>query len=144
MKVTLRLVSMALGFGLVSGALTGRAEARDPAECQESWGRAVRSYLTQNRKSGPEDAVFAPACALEGQGKKDEARVEAVIIGARALAKLDLRGCQHFMENYVASSKPKDVCDAATGGDENRLRTVVKESMPARPEGKSTPKKGKK
>lgn len=106
--------------------------ARDPEECQERWGRALRSYLTQNRTKGPEDKVFAGACALEGQGKKDEARVEAVLVGARELNRLDPRGCQRFMESYVGSSRPKDVCDTAAGGDEGALRKLIQESMPPR------------
>jgi hypothetical protein len=120
------------------GLWTREADAREPEECQLAWGQAVRSYLTQNRTKGPEDAVFAPACQLEAQGKKDDARVEAVIIGSKALAKLDPRGCQRFMESYINSSKPKDVCDAALQGDEAVLRKLITDSMPARPAGGTT------
>jgi hypothetical protein len=134
----LRRVGRAVLATLVAGLglwISASAEAREPEECQLAWGQAVRSYLTQNRTKGPEDAVFAPACQIEAQGKKDEARVEAVVIGARALAKLDPRGCQRFMESYINSSKPKDVCDAALQGDEAMLRKLINDSMPARPTG---------
>ena len=115
------------------------AEAREPEECQMAWGQAVRSYLTQNRTEnhwkpilGENDTAFASACQLEVGGKKDDARVEAVMIGAKALAQLDPKGCQRFMASYVNSSKPKDVCDAAAGGDDARLRKLITQSMPAR------------
>ena len=34
---------------------------------------------------------------------------------------------------YIASSRPKDVCDLANAGDEAALRKAVTESMPPRP-----------
>lgn len=107
------------------------ATARTAEDCQLAWGQAVRSYLTQNRTKGPEDEAFAPACKLEAEGKKDEARVEAVAIGASALAKLDGRGCQRFMETYIESTRPKDVCDNASG-DREKLKALIRETMPAR------------
>lgn len=113
-----------------------RAEAREPEECQLAWGQAVRSYLTQNRTKGPEDAVFAPACEMEAQGKKDEARIEAAVIGAKALARLDAKGCARFMESYMSSTRGKDVCDQAMQEDPAALRKLIVESIPARPAGK--------
>jgi hypothetical protein len=130
-----------VAIGLIGLSLSESAEAREPEECQLAWGQAVRSYLTQNRTKGPEDAVFAPACQIESSGKKDEARVEAAMIGAKALAKLDPRGCQRFMESYMESSKPKDVCDAALQGDEAALRKIITDSVPAKPTGGGAPKK---
>jgi hypothetical protein len=112
------------------------AQAREPEECQLAWGQAVRSYLTQNRTKGPEDSVFAPACQLEAEGKKDEARVEAAIIGVKALAQLDPKGCQRFMESYMSSNRPKDVCDTARGDDVAALRKLIMSTIPARPQGK--------
>src|SRR5579862_6922799 len=79
--------------------IPAKATAREKGDCILAWGQAVRSYLTQNRTKGPEDETFGPACDLESKGKKDEARVEAVVIGAKALAKLDMKGCQRFMES---------------------------------------------
>jgi hypothetical protein len=146
------LFSIGLGVVMVSSL----ADAREKEECQTAWGGAAHSYLTQNRNRGPNgesnsadvnalwEQLFAPACTLESQGKKDDARVEAVMLGAKALAKLDMRGCQRFMEVYVSSSRPKDVCDAALAGDEANLRKVVTDSMPARGSGKPAPKKKKK
>jgi hypothetical protein len=125
-----------VGALLFAGAIEQRAEAREPEECQLAWGQAVRSYLTQNRTKGPEDAVFAPACELESKGQKDEARVEAAIIAARALAKLDPRGCSRFMESYMSSNRPKDVCDTAAGDDTSALKKMIMDSIPARPAGK--------
>src|SRR5262249_37139860 len=91
--VSSRSLFVAGALLLSVAGISGRLEAREPEECQLAWGQAVRSYLTQNRTKGPEDAVFAPACELEAKGKKDEARVEAAIIGVKALAKLDPKGC---------------------------------------------------
>src|SRR5262245_25107151 len=54
--------------------------ARGVEDCQLAWGQAVRSYLTQNRTKGPEDAAFKPACELESKGDKSGARIEAVLI----------------------------------------------------------------
>lgn len=122
--------------GLLLASAASTAEARDPEECQLAWGQAVRSYLTQNRTKGPEDSVFAPACELENKGQKDEARIEAAIIGARALAKLDPRGCARFMENYMSSNRPKDVCDTAAGDDTSALKKMIMDSIPPRPAGK--------
>jgi hypothetical protein len=118
---------------MVTTLVEQRAQAREPEECQLAWGQAVRSYLTQNRTKGPEDAVFAPACAIEASGKKDEARIEAAIIGAQALAKLDPKGCQRFMESYMSSNRPKDVCDTANGQDAGALRKIIMDSIPPRP-----------
>jgi hypothetical protein len=120
---------------LAAGLIPMRAEAREPEECQLAWGQAVRSYLTQNRTKGPEDSTFAPACELESQGKKDDARIEAAIIGVKALAKLDPKGCARFMESYMSSSRPKDVCDTALGDDTVGLRKLIVDSIPPRPQG---------
>lgn len=124
---------LVVGALLFSAAIETRAEAREPEECQLAWGQAVRSYLTQNRTKGPEDAVFAPACELESKGQKDEARIEAAIIGARALARLDPRGCARFMESYMSSNRGKDVCDSAGSEDTSALRKLIIDSIPPRP-----------
>ncbi len=121
---------------LVSVGIEQSAEAREPEECQLAWGQAVRSYLTQNRTKGPDDAVFAPACEMEAQGKKDEARIEAAIIGAKALARLDAKGCARFMESYMSATRGKDICDTALQEDPSALRKLIVASIPARPAGK--------
>lgn len=135
-----RSTAVFVGAAGLIGALSVPAFARQSEDCQLAWGQAVRSYLTQNRNKGPEDQVFAQACDLESKGKNDEARIEAVVIGSRALAKLDPKGCKEFMESYVESAKPKDVCDAALGPDTDKLRELIKASTPARPsKGSSKP-----
>ena len=61
--------------------------------------------------------------------QRPEARIEAAIIGVKALAALDTKGCQRFMESYMSSSRPKDVCDAANGTDEGRLRKLITDQL---------------
>ena len=86
---------MMLVFGFAS-----LAEARTEDDCRRAWSRGVRSYLTKNRRAGPDgkvpknldeeelmaqawDAAFSPACKLEAEGKKPEARIEAAMIGVK-------------------------------------------------------------
>jgi hypothetical protein len=98
-----------------------------------AWSKAVRSYLTKNRISGPDGVVpkdldeqemvsqawmeaFAPACSLEAAGKKAEARVRAAEIGVEVLAKLDAKGCQRFLKYYMEADNAESICTAASGG----------------------------
>ena len=142
MKKTLLL------FGLLS--IASLADARPKGEaCQDSWARAVRSFLTQNRKAGPDGAqpktlddeeliaqawtaAFDPACKMEDAGKKKEARVEAAMIGAQILSKLDPRACVSFMNSYMQSTKAKDICDVAGSAGSEDLRKRIEGSIPAR------------
>jgi hypothetical protein len=131
-------------------SLAPAAQARPKGDsCQDAWSRAVRSFLTQNRKAGPDGnqpktlddeeliaqawtGAFDPACKLEESGKKKEARVEAALIGAQILAKLDKRGCIGFMNAYMQSSKAKDICDVAGSAGSEELRKQIEGSIPAR------------
>ncbi|MBK8014225.1 MAG: hypothetical protein IPK13_23110 [Deltaproteobacteria bacterium] len=130
-------------------AVSSSAMARDEKDCQRTWARAVRSYLTQNRKAGPDgkmpadldqaelaaqawEQAFSPACQLEASGKRSEARVEAAMIGAQLLAKLDPRGCARFMDSYMQSSRSKDVCDSARSSSTEQVRSMISDSIPAR------------
>lgn len=121
-------------IGLGTGALASTAFARTVEDCSLAWGQAVRSYLTQNRTKGPEDEVFKPACEIEAQGDKGKARVEAVLIGTKALAALDPRGCAKFLEVYVEASGPEALCAAAgKGKDDAALRKMISEALPPPP-----------
>ena len=115
------------------------AEARELEECQQWWGQAVRSYLTRNRTKGPEDDVFKAACQYEAKGDKSEARIEAITIGVRELAALDMKGCKRFMKLYVGATLHDQVCDAAAGEDFAAVRKLVANSVPPAP----TPKAAK-
>ncbi|MCB9649690.1 MAG: hypothetical protein H6730_24290 [Deltaproteobacteria bacterium] len=144
-----RLLAICL-FGALGVGVTGVAQARDLADCQESWSKAVRSYLTQNRRAGPDgrtpanvdeeelvaqawQQAFGPACKLEAQGSKAEARVEAALLGVQILSKLDPRGCSRFMEYYMGSTRAKDVCDMVAGGAGTaEVRASIEGSIPAR------------
>ena len=125
------------------------AEARSPAECKMKWAQAVRSYLTQNRKAGPDGRVptnldeqelvaqawletFSPACRIEADGDKKTARLEAAMIGAVTLAKLDPKGCRRFMQYFMGSERPKDVCDTAQQGGGTELRDRIARTLPRR------------
>jgi len=108
-------------------------EAREVEECQQWWGQAVRSYLTRNRTKGPEDDVFKSACAFEARGEKVEARVEAITIGVRELAALDMKGCKRFMKLYVGATLHDQVCESAAGEDFAAVRKLVANSIPAAP-----------
>ena len=116
-----------------AGLWGGNAMARDIEDCQLMWGQAVRSYLTQNRTKGPEDEAFKPACELEAKGDKPAARVEAVTIGVKALAALDMRGCARFMETYIGATLPAKICEAAKGDDAEGLKKLVEGSLPEPP-----------
>ncbi|GEM_PF-1660828 len=138
-----------LGLGFL--ALTmATAEARTADACQTAWAKAVRSYLTQNRKAGPDgtqpktvddeeliaqawEKAFEGACKLEQDGLKPEARVEAATLGVQILAKLDTRGCGRFLQFYMESTKPKDVCDmVSTGAGTAEIRQAIEASIPAK------------
>ena len=129
-RVRRALVGGAFALSVVGG---GIAQARGVEDCQLAWGQAVRSYLTQNRTKGPEDQSFRPACEIEASGDKPKARIEAVLIGARALARLDPKGCKRFMEVYVQSKEPEKVCTEAGGDDSEGLRRLITDSMPPPP-----------
>ena len=120
---------------LLVAAMESPAEARDISDCMLAWHRAVSSYLTQNRTGFPEAekmTVFEPACQLEQQGDKAKARVEAIMLGAIALAELDSRGCRKFMESYAGSNESDKVCTQASKGASDRLRKLIKDSIPSR------------
>jgi hypothetical protein len=135
----IRLARFAGAALLVSSfALGGAALARDTEDCQTKWGGAVRSYLTQNRTKGPEDSAFKPACEME-KSDKPKARVEAVLIGVKSLAKLDAKGCERFVESYVGASEPAKICQAA-GGDDEALRKLISSSLPPPPQKKEKSK----
>lgn len=119
------------------------------AECQLAWAQAVRSYLTKNQRAAPDGSVptnmdeteaaaerwnqaFRPACELEAGGDKTSARIEAAALGAKILARLDLRGCGRFLEYYMESTRPQEVCRAAGRGDDDDLRQQIERTIPAR------------
>lgn len=109
------------------------AQTRDSADCMLAWHRAVSSYLTQNRTGFPQDekmSVFEPACQKEQEGDKAGARVEAIMIGAINLAKLDKNGCRSFMKSYAGSKSAGEVCSQAESGPSDTLRKLIKESIP--------------
>ena len=98
------------------------------------WHRAVASYLTQNRTSYGQDenmGQFESACQIEQRGDKKAARIDAIMVGVRALMKLDPRGCQRFMEFYVGSTDPEAACNAASEPNE-KLRKVIEGSIPGK------------
>ena len=144
-----RLLGWALGIALSFGG-TLPAWARSPEVCQLAWSKAVRSYLTKNRRAGPTGSVptdmdsmeaaaqawlsaFAPACELEAEGDARSARLEAAAIGAQILARLDPRGCMRFLEYYMQSTRPRDICRAAAGQDPRaNLRDQLARTIPSR------------
>jgi hypothetical protein len=136
------LISAGL-FGMVAGSAVSTAYARSVEDCALAWGQAVRSYLTQNRTKGPDDETFKAACEMESSDKS-RARVEAVLIGTKALAKLDPRGCAKFLESYVEANGPAKLCDAALKGtDDGTLRKMIGDSLPPAPAGGGGGKKRK-
>jgi len=125
------------------------APARSETDCMSAWSRAVRSYLTQNRRAAPDGTIpgdldaeelavqawlraFQPACRLELEGRAPEARVEAAAIGVRILARLDPRGCQTFLASYMQSSRPTDICAAAQAGAQVDVRGQIARTIPPR------------
>lgn len=114
-----------------------------------AWSRAVRSYLTQNRRAAPDGTVpqdldaeelavqawlraFQPACRLEAEGRKAEARVEAATIGVNILVRLDPRGCETFLSSYMQSSRPSDICSAARADANVDVRDQISRTIPPR------------
>jgi len=122
-------VIAALVFAGVT-VMPSAAEARDMEDCMLAWGQAARSYLTKNRTSGPEDEVFKTACQMEAKGDKAGARLEAVVIGMKALAKLDIGGCGKFMGRYIGATLPDRLCEATKTEDDAALKLMVSESLP--------------
>jgi len=125
------------------------ALARTETDCKTAWSRAVRSYLTQNRRAAPDGTVpedldgeelavqawlraFEPACRLEAQDRTDEARVEAAAIGVRILARLDPRGCVTFLRAYMQSSRPQDICSAVQTDAPIDLGSQIAATIPRR------------
>ena len=125
------IAALLLGVGLAAALPAGPADARTADECAMKWSMAARSYLTKNRTQGPEDAEFRGACVLESSDKAT-ARVEAVATAVRSLAKLDPAGCERFLQSYVASKKPREICAAATGGDFEALKKLIADNIPPR------------
>jgi hypothetical protein len=124
-----------LAFACVLG---GTAYARDTEDCQTKWGGAVRSYLMQNRNTHDDkywEGVFKPACDIE-KSDKAKARVEAVVIAAQELVKIDPRGCARFLDSYVGAQMPEKICEAASGGDAAALRKMIESNLPPPPAGK--------
>jgi hypothetical protein len=138
-RISLALAAVTLLCVASVFAVPQIAEAREVEECQQWWGQAVRSYLTRNRTKGPEDDVFKSACQFEAKGDKLQARIEAITIGVRELAALDMKGCKRFMKLYVGATLHDQVCDAAAGEDFAAVRKLVASSVPPAP----TPKAGK-
>ncbi|MBI2378304.1 MAG: hypothetical protein HYV07_30170 [Deltaproteobacteria bacterium] len=128
-----RCGQIALMSGFVVLGTSTLASARGIDDCQLAWGQAVRSYLTQNRTKGPEDATWKAACEKEQSGDKEGARVEAIAIGAEVLSKLDKRGCENFLKAYVEASTPDRICEAAGAGKGDEVRKLVKDSAPPAP-----------
>lgn len=142
------------GFVLVAAlaAMTATetaAHARPIDACQLAWSKAVRSYLTKNRKAAPDGTVasdmdgmeqaaqawlatFRPACEIEAAGDKPSARVEAALIGTKVLAKLDMRGCARFLEYFMESTRPQDLCRAVPTSTDDDLRSQIEGSIPAK------------
>lgn len=151
---SLHVLTRGAGALVLGGALfaSSPAEARTVDACQEAWSKAVRSYLTKNRKAAPDGTVpkqqdldgmeaaaqqwiaaFRPACQIEADGDKPAARVEAAVIGVKILARLDTRGCSRFLEYYMQSSRSQEICrGAATRPSEITLRNQIGESIPTR------------
>jgi len=125
------LGAAAMATALAFGA-TGPASARGVEDCSLAWGQAVRSYLTQNRTKGPEDAAFRAACQIETGGDKAKARVEAVLIGVQTLVKLDPKGCARFLESYVGSRDGTSICTKASSApnDADGLRKMIETTIP--------------
>ncbi|MEM1025056.1 MAG: hypothetical protein AAGD10_08080 [Myxococcota bacterium] len=139
------ILLFALLFGLF--ASPGEVWARSGPECMTAWSRAVRSYLSQNRKATPDGKVpddldgeemaaqawmeaFRPACELEQSGDSSEARVQAALTGTLILARLDPQGCEAFLLSYMSSDRPRDICSAAGQGID--VRDDIARSIPER------------
>ena len=135
-------------LSLVLTSVPAPAQARSETECMTAWARAVRSYLTQNRKANPDGTLpedldgeeaaaqawmraFSPACTIEQSGETEQARVEAALIGTRILARLDPRGCTTFLGSFMESTRPSDICSAATQ-DGIDIRTQIARTIPPR------------
>ena len=131
-----KLLGTALALVMCLTMLPSQAQARDAEDCMLYWGQAVRSYLTANRTKGPEDETFKPACEIEAKGDKPKARLEAITIGARALAALDMKGCKRFMEYYVGATLPGKLCEATKGQDVEALKKLIDDSIPPPPKTK--------
>ncbi len=128
---------------LVGGLLPpSSASARSFEDCKLRWGSAVRSYLTQNRRAGPDGKVptnideteavaaawvdlFGPACKLETTGKKREARLMAATVGTATLARLDPVACQRFLHYFMSAKNPEGVCQTALDASPERLKARV-------------------
>ena len=138
-----------VAFVFCSGMFVRGAEARSLDDCQLAWSKAVRSYLTTNRRAAPDGSVpkdmdaldsaarkwlvaFRPACEIEAEGDRPGARVEAAKLGVKILSRLDPRGCKRFLEYYMQSSQPADICKAASSSEDDVLRAKIRRSIPKR------------
>jgi hypothetical protein len=141
-------IALGLAVGLLA-SLRGEAVARTPADCKLAWSKAVRSYLTKNRKAAPDGSIpedmaameaaaeqwleaFQPACEIEAAGDKATARVEAAALGVEILARLDQRGCARFLEYFMESTRPQEICRAAPTAPEGQLREQIQTTIPRR------------
>lgn len=144
-------LTCALAASVSLGAFaSAEAEARSISACKEAWSKAVRSYLTDNRRAAPDGTIpddldeieaasqawedaFQPACDIEQAGDKPAARVEAAALGVRILARLDRRGCARFLEFFMESTRPSEICQAAAAeASMIDLRRDVEASIPIR------------
>lgn len=146
-----RVLLMGLMFVLTELVAVGFAEARDVDDCKRTWARAVRSYVARSRaKVGPDGAapqsiddeeriaqawlqVFSEACGLEADGQKAASRLEAALSGARALIQVNPPACAKFMQHYMGSNRPQDVCDMVKSGTGSEgVRRALESSIPPR------------
>jgi len=123
------LVTLFVGTSWSSDA----AAARPVEECKTRWGSAVRSYLTKNRRAGPDGrvpkdideaeevvqawiAMFNEPCRLEASGERRKGRLLAASRGTATLAKLDPTACQRFLQYFMKAKTPEQMCQAAVDG----------------------------
>ncbi len=144
-----RWFALLAAFGLCSVPTV--SEARSTDDCKLQWSRAVRSYLPREKgKMGPDGnnpadldgeelaaqawlEHFAPACQLESDGEKQQARFEAARLGAEVLVNLHAPSCKKFMTAFMQSDRPKDVCDTISQkGDPESVRQMIADSIPKR------------
>lgn len=136
----------ALGLGVCLLGAARPAHARSVEDCQLAWGQATRSYLN-GKQTGPQDADFKAACDLDAKGDKEAARVEAVMVATRALAKVGDELCPRFLKYYAGVKNPAAACSAAGGEDAQAFKEAVSQALPAPGQGapsKPASHKGKK
>lgn len=146
---SMRATLCVLAFGLFGFGMPAKALARSETDCASAWSRAVRSYLTQNRRAAPDGTVpedldgeelaaqawvdaFRPACRLEAAGDGRGARVAAAAAGVAILVRLDPNGCTRFLSAYMGSSEPQALCSMATEAPRSELEKALSPTLPAR------------